>query len=219
MQIYRKKTIISSFLELFSLLLLLSGILILSLAGRKACSTGCVETSCKKYNNYYECDCGSTCRAKTVVKDGVYGLGVSFIIIGIIGSIAGCILVCIYRRRYYYHQSPNCVIVQGGAQPAQFMGGPIIAYAYSPNMQQYQPNVQQFPPNMLQNPPATQQYSVNMQQNTANMHQPPVNVPYGYPIQESDQNQIINYNKYPSQEQFPNINLKENPEQYPYKNS
>ena len=135
-----------SLVEILSLGFLIAGILILALANQQ-CGQGCIQQSCLAIDDtYYDCDCGSYCRSKETTKDGVYRLGVALLIIGIIGSIFGSILLCVFRRRYYYAQQPpiapvQTILVQPGmgmpmqqVQYVQNQGVP--GYAYVENGQQ-----------------------------------------------------------------------------------
>ena len=114
----KSQVCIVTFVELISMGFWGAGIIILGVNSNQKCPSGCVEKSCLSiYYDYYPCDCGTTCKSKSVVTDSVYSLGVALLIIGIIGSITGSILLCSLRRRFYRMQQPmqvETVIVQGG---------------------------------------------------------------------------------------------------------
>ena len=92
-------------------------------------------------------------------------MAVAFIVIGVIGSIFGCILGCIFRRRYYYNNPPPVVI----ANPNPVVYGiaqPVYGQPQQPGMQ---------PAKMDQYPNQQPAYGYG---------QPlPQNMAYGYPIQ------------------------------------
>ena len=111
--------------QILSAIMIVIGVLVLALARNEKCSTGCSERTCLGENyHYYPCDCGNTCQAKTIVVDSVFRFGVSALVIGILGSISGSILLCIYRRRYAYEQQQTVAILQ---QPI-YAGQPPVGY-------------------------------------------------------------------------------------------
>lgn len=132
---YRKQVWGLAISETISILLFIAGIIILAVGTKEECNSYCVETSCRGIDyRTYPCDCGSTCQTKTVINDGVYRLGVAFLIIGIVASIIGSILLCVYRRRYYYYNQPPAVI--GG-------GTVVIQQVPQVPLQYYQPQAGQ----------------------------------------------------------------------------
>lgn len=104
--------------QILSGIMIIIGVLVLALARTEKCSTGCTEKTCLGENyHYYPCDCGNYCQAKTIVVDSVFRFGVSSLVIGILGSISGSILLCIYRRRYAYEQQQHTVAIITTQQP------------------------------------------------------------------------------------------------------
>jgi len=109
--------IIVSLLVLSGIMLLV-GILILSLARKEQCSSGCYESSCLGSDyRYYSCDCGSYCQVKLIVLDGTYKFGISALVIGIVGSIFGSVLLCIYKRRQYHDQPQQTIVISTSQAP------------------------------------------------------------------------------------------------------
>jgi len=103
--------------QVVSALMLMVGIIILAVSTTDKCASGCYESSCRGSDyRIYPCDCGSYCQVKLTVVDGIYRFGISALIIGIVGSIFGCVLLCIYRRRQYYNQQQQTVAVITTAQ-------------------------------------------------------------------------------------------------------
>lgn len=152
---YRKQVWVLAISETVSLILFIAGIIILAVGTNEECQSYCVEKSCRGTDyRTYPCDCGATCQTKGVVQDGVYRLGVSFLIIGIIASIIGSILLCVYRRRYYYYNQPpvvggGTVVIQQVPQVpviyGQPQGQPVYGYPVQGGYQPQVVGVDQYP--------------------------------------------------------------------------
>ena len=193
----RNYSILLVFIELFSGGLFLAGILVISSGRTEQCNSGCYEHSCLGSNyRYYECDCGSYCMTKGVVVDGVFRMAVAFIVLGVLGSIFGCILGCILRRRYYNNNPPPVIVanpvVYGIGTPV-YQQQPAVVGMQPVKMEQYPQNQGQYPGNQGQYPQNQGQYPAN--QAVYGYGQPGAqNMAYGYPIQgpgfgDANQNQ------------------------------
>ena len=181
----KKHACLLTSLQLFSLGLVLAGILILSVGRHESCYP-CQESPCYGTDyHYYSCDCGRYCQSKSVIVDSVYRLGISFLVMGIIGTIFGSVLACVMRRRMYNQSPPIAfvtnpqVVYTGGPGQVQYITGPVQGIPYG----------QPLPQNMAYGYPI--QGATNGGQN-----------------QYTGQQQNPNQNPYPDQQQF-------QPNQYP----
>lgn len=174
--------------QILSGIMIVIGVLVLALARNEKCSTGCAERTCLGENyHYYPCDCGNYCQAKTIVVDSVFRFGVSALVIGILGSISGSILLCIYRRRYPYEQQQNVAIIT--TQQPLYAGQPPVGYPMQNQYPYGQPLPQQ---NVVYGMPVNAQPYQTEQPYQTGQHQPQPQ--YGQPYPPVGQ--------YPYQDQY-----------------
>lgn len=182
---YRRRLIKSYILMFFSIIFFFAGVIIMSQSeGKEKCSFDCYEKSCLDYKNRnFPCVCGSTCKPKVADTTVLDNLGVCLIVVGVFGSVAGFVLIYMYRNKCRNPPAVQTIIIQEG-QPAQVLS-PTSGLHYSPNM--------------------AQSYSPNNEQ-------PSENIAYGYPILEQIQYQpnFINQNGYSPNQTQPLYNSNQN---------
>ena len=167
--------------ELVFFAFFIAGILVLAVGTKSNCDTGCIERTCLG-NNYrsYSCDCGYYCQDKIYYLDSAYKLGISLLVVGIIGLIVGSVLLCIVRRNYYNNPPQGPIVV---AQPVVY--GVSAGYVVQPGVTAQ---------GMNQDPNYQPQYAYGQ----------PLNQPvyYGYPAQAQGQPAYQNQPVYQNQPQI-----------------